>query len=115
MLNINSELWNIHFDGNRWARLGFGLIKIITRQRIQGQYSRRWAESCIFAAIHLAFLKNDFILCFVPLVDIREFYEDSKTGEKKPGKKGICLNVAQWNKIVESIDLIKAAVEDSAS
>ena len=30
-------------------------------------------------------------------IDIREFYEDSKSGELKPGKKGIALSKEQWN------------------
>lgn len=47
------------------------------------------------------------------LVDIREFYEDKSSGEKKPGKKGISLNVGQWEKLVESIEQIKQSVADA--
>ncbi|XP_012283795.1 activated RNA polymerase II transcriptional coactivator p15 [Orussus abietinus] len=39
-------------------------------------------------------------------VDIREMYFD-KEGDLKPGKKGICLNMAQWRKfmsVVEEVD-----------
>lgn len=45
-------------------------------------------------------------------VDIREFYEDKTSGEKKPGKKGIALNVGQWGKFLDSLGNIKEAVEE---
>jgi len=41
--------------------------------------------------------------------------EDKATGEKKPGKKGISINKEQWGKIMESLEHIKGAVEDSSS
>jgi len=34
-------------------------------------------------------------------IDIREWYPDKKSGEWKPGKKGISLTVTQWEKCVE--------------
>lgn len=36
----------------------------------------------------------------VSLVDIREFYVDKETNEKKPGKKGISLTEDAWRKLV---------------
>lgn len=32
----------------------------------------------------------------ITLIDIREYYEDKKSGEMKPGKKGISLQKDQW-------------------
>ncbi|KAF8794298.1 Activated RNA polymerase II transcriptional like protein [Argiope bruennichi] len=43
------------------------------------------------------------------MVDIREYYE--KDGEMKPGKKGICLNMEQWNALKEQMDNIEAAIK----
>lgn len=37
----------------------------------------------------------------VNLVDIREFYVDKDTDEKKPGKKGISLTEEAWLKLIE--------------
>mmetsp|Transcript_10408 Transcript_10408/g.12644 ORF Transcript_10408/g.12644 Transcript_10408/m.12644 type:complete len:112 (+) Transcript_10408:74-409(+) len=44
-------------------------------------------------------------------VDIREFYEDKSSGEKKPGKKGIMLNAQQWKSIMESLDQINESAQ----
>lgn len=46
----------------------------------------------------------------VKLVDIREFYEDKKTGVLKPGLKGISLNEQAWNQLLESQEEISAAL-----
>uniref|UniRef100_A0A069DP17 Putative rna polymerase ii transcriptional coactivator n=1 Tax=Panstrongylus megistus TaxID=65343 RepID=A0A069DP17_9HEMI len=46
------------------------------------------------------------------MIDIREFYEDN--GEMKPGKKGICLQVAQWKKLCEIMPEIEDAVKERA-
>ncbi|XP_031564530.1 activated RNA polymerase II transcriptional coactivator p15-like [Actinia tenebrosa] len=43
------------------------------------------------------------------LVDIREFYED-KSGDLKPGKKGISLQLEQWEKLKELMDDIDEAI-----
>lgn len=41
------------------------------------------------------------------LIDIREYYDDKKSGEEKPGKKGISLNPDQWNALVsESANIL---------
>jgi hypothetical protein len=69
----------------------------------------------LVAVFRLEFLQINIPMTSIDIADIREFYEDKITGAKKPGKKGIALTVAQWNKIVESFDSIKAAVEASAS
>lgn len=49
------------------------------------------------------------------LVNIREFYTDNKTGEEKPGSKGIALTADQWRSLCDQIDSIKDAVEDRSS
>lgn len=46
----------------------------------------------------------------VSLVDIREFYLDKDTGEKKPGKKGISLTEEVWNKLLQLKDEINQAL-----
>ncbi|GFS92330.1 activated RNA polymerase II transcriptional coactivator p15 [Nephila pilipes] len=43
------------------------------------------------------------------MVDIREYYD--KDGELKPGKKGICLNMEQWNALKEQMDNIESAIK----
>lgn len=43
-------------------------------------------------------------------VDIREMYFD-KDGNLKPGKKGICLNMSQWRKMLSVIDDVDKAVK----
>ncbi|XP_012254331.2 activated RNA polymerase II transcriptional coactivator p15 [Athalia rosae] len=42
-------------------------------------------------------------------VDIREMYYD-KDGDVKPGRKGICMNMAQWRKFMD----IVADVDEAA-
>lgn len=46
------------------------------------------------------------------LVDIREFYVDKGSGEKKPGKKGISLTRDVWNLLLSKKDLIQLALDD---
>lgn len=48
----------------------------------------------------------------VSLVDIREFYIDKDTQEKKPGKKGISLTEDVWRKLLEQKDEIDAALAE---
>ncbi len=43
-------------------------------------------------------------------VDIREYYEDH--GEMKPGKKGISLNLENWNKLKNFLEKIDEAIDD---
>ncbi|GFW41729.1 activated RNA polymerase II transcriptional coactivator p15 [Trichonephila clavipes] len=43
------------------------------------------------------------------MVDIREYYD--KDGEMKPGKKGICLNMEQWNALKEQMEKIEGAIK----
>lgn len=45
------------------------------------------------------------------LIDIREFYVDSK-GDKKPGKKGISLTEELWFKLLESKDQIQQCLDN---
>ncbi|XP_076766547.1 single stranded-binding protein c31A [Xylocopa sonorina] len=46
-------------------------------------------------------------------VDIREMYYD-KDANLKPGKKGICLNMAQWRKLLSVIDDVDKAVKSKS-
>lgn len=48
----------------------------------------------------------------INLVDIREFYVDKASGEKKPGKKGISLTEEVWKKLIENKDLIDEALDN---
>ncbi|GAA5883374.1 hypothetical protein JCM3774_004866 [Rhodotorula dairenensis] len=45
-------------------------------------------------------------------VDIRETYEQG--GETKPGKKGIMLNIEQWDRLKKAISTLDEAVDDLA-
>ncbi|XP_022799284.1 activated RNA polymerase II transcriptional coactivator p15-like [Stylophora pistillata] len=45
------------------------------------------------------------------LVDIREFYEDNE-GEMKPGRKGISLQLSQWEALKSHITDIDVAIEE---
>lgn len=47
----------------------------------------------------------------VNLVDIREFYVDKDTNEKKPGKKGISLTEDVWLKLVQSSSDVQDALD----
>jgi hypothetical protein len=46
----------------------------------------------------------------VPLVDIREYYEDKTTKELKPGKKGIALTADVWRQLLARQDEINDAL-----
>ncbi|XP_006611763.1 activated RNA polymerase II transcriptional coactivator p15 [Apis laboriosa] len=46
-------------------------------------------------------------------VDIREMYYD-KEANLKPGKKGICLNVTQWKKLLNVMDDVDKAVKSKS-
>jgi hypothetical protein len=43
-------------------------------------------------------------------VDIREYYE--KDSELLPGKKGIALDLSQWDRLVTAVPDINAAVKE---
>ena len=43
-------------------------------------------------------------------MDIREYYE--KDGELLPGKKGIALDLPQWDRLVAAVPDISAAVKE---
>lgn len=47
----------------------------------------------------------------IPLVDIREYYTDASTKERKPGKKGIALTVETWKKLLELQNEINEALD----
>ena len=42
-------------------------------------------------------------------MDLREYYE--KNGELLPGKKGIALDLQQWDTLVEAVPDIDAAIQ----
>lgn len=46
----------------------------------------------------------------VNLVDIREFYVDKESGEKKPGKKGIALTQDVWQALLDAREEIDEAL-----
>lgn len=48
----------------------------------------------------------------INLVDIREFYVDKATQEKKPGKKGISLTQDVWNKLMSAREEIDEALAE---
>ncbi|OLL25445.1 putative RNA polymerase II transcriptional coactivator [Neolecta irregularis DAH-3] len=43
-------------------------------------------------------------------VNIREYYQDKKTGKMMPGKKGIMLTIDQWKSICDLKDNIDSAI-----
>lgn len=45
------------------------------------------------------------------LIDIREFFMNN-SGDMQPGKKGISLNTAQWEKLQKSVGKVNRALED---
>lgn len=48
----------------------------------------------------------------INLVDIREFYVDKVTKEKKPGKKGISLTEDVWHKLMNAQGDIEDALDE---
>ncbi|KAL1919534.1 uncharacterized protein VTP21DRAFT_2227 [Calcarisporiella thermophila] len=46
------------------------------------------------------------------MVDIREFWEDSKDGEWKPSKKGVSLQLEQWEMIKSLIPKIDEVLSE---
>ncbi|XP_014231528.1 activated RNA polymerase II transcriptional coactivator p15 [Trichogramma pretiosum] len=45
------------------------------------------------------------------LVDIREKYMDKNSGDLKPGKKGISLNVENWKQFYDIVEEVNEAVK----
>jgi hypothetical protein len=45
-------------------------------------------------------------------INIREYYEDKKTGEMKPGKKGITLNPIEWKNLLAVADQFHFSPEE---
>lgn len=46
------------------------------------------------------------------LINIREYYEDKKSGEMKPGKKGITLNPVEWKNLLAVADQFHFSPEE---
>jgi hypothetical protein len=44
-------------------------------------------------------------------VNIREYYNDKESGERKPGKKGIALSKEQWKVLKSVISKVDAGLE----
>ncbi|XP_070496605.1 putative RNA polymerase II transcriptional coactivator [Chironomus tepperi] len=44
-------------------------------------------------------------------INIREYYEDKKSGKMKPGNKGITLNALEWNNLKAVADQFHLALE----
>lgn len=47
----------------------------------------------------------------INLVDIREFYIDKASGEKKPGKKGIALSEDAWRQLLKLLEEVNGALD----
>lgn len=45
-------------------------------------------------------------------INIREYYEDKKSGEMKPGKKGITLNALEWKNLLAVADQLRLSQEE---
>jgi hypothetical protein len=45
-------------------------------------------------------------------VDVREYYDDKKTGESKPGIKGLRLSAELWTNCLSHIASVDAHVEE---
>lgn len=37
-------------------------------------------------------------------IDLREYYTDKSDGKVKPGKKGVCMNTAEWDSLKRAIN-----------
>lgn len=44
-------------------------------------------------------------------INIREYYTDQKSGDVRPGKKGIGLNIEQWQNLCSSIDEVNKVLK----
>ncbi|KAL7044801.1 hypothetical protein ACKWTF_002060 [Chironomus riparius] len=45
-------------------------------------------------------------------INIREYYKDKKSGEMKPGKKGITLNALEWKNLLAVADQLHLSQEE---
>lgn len=45
------------------------------------------------------------------LVDIREFYIDTASGERRPGKKGIALSEDAWKQLLKLLEEVNGALD----
>jgi len=54
---------------------------------------------------------------FDPKLDIMaaQYYTDKSSGELRPGKKGITLNAAQWDKFLSATDALSEKLKDVES